>query len=89
MSSLSWQIKILKKCAESLWHFWGFDKLEKLKWLEVYQRKKVGLEEIEKYKVGIKLLEKLNVDTYNQKVVKNTWFTESILFSKIIDFISK
>ena len=28
MSSLSWQIKILKKCAESLWHFWGFDKLE-------------------------------------------------------------
>ena len=51
--------------------------------------KKVGLEEIEKYKVGIKLLEKLNVDTYNQKVVKNTWFTESILFSKIIDFISK
>ena len=47
---------------------------------------KVGLEEIEKYQKGQKPYQNLYLDTNPEKVVKNSWSSEWILFTKIVYF---
>ena len=49
---------------------------------------KVGLEEIEKYQKGQKPYQNLYLDTNPEKVVKTSWSTEWILFTKIVYFLA-